>query len=121
MNLYHLCFSVLIKHKIKVEKCYVSVNKLLDDYKKLEVQNLSPNLIEIKLYLNELDEKQIEDLIKKYFDNEEIVCIIFRYDCTFLNLISDRLKNKKKIILIVVQRNGLSLKNVNSKIIDKEI
>ena len=112
MNLYNLCLAVLIKHKIEVEKCYVEVNKLLDEYKYLEVEN--PILIEIKLYLKEINYRQREDLIKKYFDNEEIVCIILKYYNLFRS-ISDRLKNKKEICLIAVKKYGLALQFVNVK------
>ena len=121
MNLYNLCLAVLIKHNIKVEECYVEVKKLLKEYRELEVENLSLNLIEIKLYLNEIDEQQSEDLIKKHFDNEEIVCLILRHYCNLHYLISDRLKKNKKIILIVVQRNGSFLRFFESGFIDEEI
>ena len=96
MNLYHMCLSVIIKYDIEVEERYVEVKKLLREYKELKFENLSSNLLEIKLYLNELDEQQSEDLIQKHYDNEEIICIILRYYCDLFYFISDRLKNKKK-------------------------
>ena len=95
MNLFYMCLSVVIKHNIKVNKCYVLVNELLKEYKNLEVENLSLNLIKIKFNLKEIDEQQSIKLIKKHFDNEEIVCIILRY-CNLFSYISDRLKKSKK-------------------------
>ena len=121
MNLYNLCLAVLIKHNIKVEECYVEVKKLLKEYRELEVENLSLNLIEIKYYLNEITYQQSKELIQKHFDNKEIVSVILSYDCNLHYLISDRLKNNKKIILIVIQRNGSNLRFFENELRTKEV
>ena len=96
MNLFYMCLTVVIKHDIKVNKCYVLVNKLLNKYKNLEVENINYNLIKIKCYLEEITHRQSIDLIKKYFDDEEIVCLILKKYFRLFYFISDRLKNKKK-------------------------